>query len=143
MRTRTLLLLAVTCGLAILVAGTLQLLRLAGQETAEVLTDGGTATAGDAKVRVTSSREVDGVVTVTVTLSGVDDPAGLEGFTLVVPGDTVGPNQRGADACTGFTVAPVTCTLTFGTADVNAGDRILLFRRAAEAARWKLQLDGV
>lgn len=138
MRTRTLLLLAVTCGLAILVAGTVQLLRLAGQETATILAVGGSGTAGDAKVLVEQFVEADGVATVTVTLSGVDDPKGLEGFTLVVPEATVQPNQRGAEACTGFTVAPVTCTLTFGTADVKAGDRLLVFHRAAETARWKL-----
>ena len=38
----------------------------------------------------------------------------------------------------GFTVAPVTCTLTFGTATVKAGDRLLVFHRAAQTARWKL-----
>jgi hypothetical protein len=138
MRTRTLLLLAVTCGLAILIAGTVQLLRLAGQETQPILGLGATGTAGDAKVRVEKFAETDGVATVTVTLSGVDDPKGLEGFTLVVPEATVQPNQRGADACAGFTVAPVTCTLTFGTATVKAGDRLLVFHRAAQTARWKL-----
>jgi hypothetical protein len=138
MRTRTLLLLAVTCGLAILIAGTVQLLRLAGQETETILAVGDAGAAGDAKVLVTAFDEVDGVATVTVTLSGVDDPKGLDGFTLVVPGATVQPNQRGADACSGFTVAPVTCTLTFGTADVKDGDRLLVFHRAAQTARWKL-----
>ncbi len=138
MRTRTLLLLAVTCGLAILVAGTVQLLRLAGQETETILTLGDVGTAGDAKVQVTQFDEVDGVATVTVTLSGVDDPKGLEGFTLVGPGATMSPNQRGADACTGFTVAPLTCTLTFGTSDVKGADRLLVFHRAAQTARWKL-----
>ena len=49
MRTRTLLLLAVTCGLAILVAGTVQLLRLAGQETETILAVGD---AGTARVRL-------------------------------------------------------------------------------------------
>lgn len=138
MRTRTLLLLAVTCGLAILIAGTVQLLRLAGQETAPLLSVGGSGTAGDAAVLVEHYAEADGVATVTVTLSGVDDADGLDGFTLVGPGATVGPNQRGDDACEGFTVEPVTCTLTFGTADVQGGDRLLVFSRAAETVRWKL-----
>ena len=138
MRTRTLLLLAVTCGLAILIAGTVQLLRLAGQETAPLLSVGGTGAAGDANVRVDGFREDDGVAVVTVTLSGVDDTDGIDGFTLVGPEATVQPNQRGDDACTGFTVEPVTCTLTFGTADVQDGDRLLVFARAAETVRWKL-----
>jgi hypothetical protein len=138
MRTRTLLLLAVTCGLAILIAGTVQILRLAGQDTQPILAIGDTGTAGDANVTVTAFEEVDGVTTVTVTLAGVDDPAGLNGFTLVGPGATAEPNQRGQQACTGFTVAPVTCTLTFGSATIEPGDRLLVFHRATESARWKL-----
>jgi hypothetical protein len=139
MRTRTLLLLAVTCGLAILVAGTVQLLRLAGQETAPVLAIGQRGAAGDAKVLVVDPiDERDGVATVTVTLSGVDDPAGLDGFTLVGPGRAERPNQRGESACEGFTVAPVTCTLTFPTAAMEGNDRVLVFHRAAETVRWKL-----
>ena len=138
MRTRTLLLLAVTCGLAILIAGTVQLLRLAGQETAPLLQVGGSGSAGDANVLVERFEEADGVAIVTVTLSGVDDADGLDGFTLVGPEATAQPNQRGADACTGFTGEPVTCTLTFGTADVQGGDRLLVFARAAETVRWKL-----
>lgn len=139
MKTRTLLLLAVTCGLAILVAGTVQLLRLAGQDTAELKAIGAAGTAGDATVVVTAFEEADDVATVTVTLSGVDDPAGLEGFTLVGPGATTAPNQRGAGVCTGFTVAPVTCTLTFGTVAMQGADRLLVFHRAAETVRWKLR----
>ena len=138
MRTRTLLLLAVTCGLAILIAGTVQILRLAGQDTQPILSLGATGTAGDAKVVVTAFDEIDGVATVTVTLSGVDDSEGLAGFTLVGPGATASPNQRGPKACTGFTVAPATCTLTFGTATIDAGDRLLVFHRAAQSVRWKL-----
>ena len=69
MRTRTLLLLAVTCGLAILIAGTVQILRLAGQDTQPILAIGDTGTAGDANVTVTAFEEVDGVTTVTVTLA--------------------------------------------------------------------------
>lgn len=138
MRTRTLLLLAVTCGLAILIAGTVQILRLAGQDTQPILAVGAAGAAGDAKVTVLSFDEVDGVATVKVTLAGVDDAGGLAGFTLVGPGATAEPNQRGASACAGFTVAPVTCTLTFGTATIDAGDRLLVFHRAAQSVRWKL-----
>jgi hypothetical protein len=138
MRTRTLLLLAVTCGLAILVAGTVQLLRLAGQETAPLLAVGDRGSAGDATVVVKALDEVDGVATVTVTLSGVDDPNGLDGFTLVGPGAKEQPNQRGDGVCQGISAEPVTCTLTFPTAAMEGGDRLLVFHRAAETVRWKL-----
>src|SRR4051794_33854034 len=138
MRTRTLLLLAVTCGLAILIAGTVQLLRLSGQETATILAIGQAASAGDATVLVSAIDETDGVASVTVTLSGVDDPDGVDGFTLVGPGDQQQPDQRGAGACAGFTVEPVTCTLTFATNAMQGDDRLLVFHRAAETVRWKL-----
>jgi len=139
MRTRTLLLLAVTCGLAILLAGGIQLLRLANQETKEALGVGDKGTAGDAVVVVESIAEGDGVITVTVTLSGVDDPEGLEGFTLVgVPKPVDVIADAAADACTGFTIEAVTCTLTFPTDEFTTRDRQLLFIRAEEQVRWRL-----
>ncbi len=139
MRTRTLLLLAVTCGLAILVAGTLQLLRLKGQETGTVLSVGQSGVAGDATVAVERAEVAADVVVVTVTLSGVDDPLGLKGFTLVGPEKTVSPTGGGVDGCTGFTTAPVTCTLRFGTAGMPDGNRLLVFQRAEETVRWTLR----
>jgi hypothetical protein len=35
-------------------------------------------------------------------------------------------------------VQPVTCTLTFDTAQAKPGSRMLLFARAAEKVRWNL-----
>lgn len=139
MRTRTLLLLAVSCGLAILVAGTLQLLRLKGQETGSVLGVGKSGVAGDATITVVGAEVAADQVVVTVTLSGVDDPLGLKGFTLVGPEKTVTANTTGDGACTGITVAPVTCTLSFGTVGMRAGNRLLVFQRAEETLRWKVR----
>jgi hypothetical protein len=137
MRTRTLLLLAVGCGLVILLAGGAQLWRLANQTTSTVLAVGQAGTAGDATVRVDDFEESDGVATVTVTISGVDDPDGLGGFTLVGPEATRQPLPSDS-TCVGLTADPVTCTLSFSTAEVKAGDRLLLFQRAEQQARWKL-----
>ena len=89
---------------------------------------------------VQSVDESDGVMIVTVTLSGVDDPKGLDGFTLVgmpKPVDVVG-NDTSATACTGFTVAPQECTLMFPTSTFTTADRQLLFIRAEERVRWIL-----
>ncbi len=140
MKTRTLLLLAVGCGLAILLAGGVQLLRLSNQHTDPPLALGDTGTAGDATVRVLSFEEADGAAVVTVTLAGVDDPRGVDGLTLVTPSAPLAAVDApsGSDACTGFTVAPVTCTLTFDTSDVTGKSRQLLFQRAEQKARWKL-----
>lgn len=138
MRTRTLLLLAISCGLVILVAGGIQLLRMAGQEPARILHLGDTGSAGDATVVVRAYDEHGGVGVVTVTVSGVDDPNGLAGFTLAGTGAKAGAESKGDQACTGLSVAPVTCTLTFTTSGMRTDDRLLLFHRADETVRWIL-----
>jgi hypothetical protein len=138
MRTRTLLLLAVSCGLAIMLAGGFQLLRLANQSTPAALSVGSSGSAGDATVTVVDFHEADGVAVVTVTLSGVDDPAGLDGFRLQTVNELLVPNQRDGKACTGITLAPATCTLTFGTSGAKGASRQLVFRRAAQQVRWRL-----
>ena len=140
MRTRTLLLLAVTCGLAILLAGGIQLLRIANQDQSQALGKGDKGVAGDAVIVVDDFTESDGVLTVTVTLSGVDDPKGIADFTLVgvpKPVDAVQVSEA-ADACTGFTVQATTCTITFPTVGFTTKDRQLLFIRAEEQVRWRL-----
>jgi hypothetical protein len=141
MRTRTLLLLAVTCGLAILLAGGIQLLRLANQDQpAPPLAVGESGVAGDAIVGVVSVDVTDSALVVTVNLQGVDDPHGLDGFSLVAPNTRIAPVVGGPDesACSGFTLAAVTCTLTFPTVGLTGSDRQLLLERADERLRWKL-----
>lgn len=140
MRTRTLLLLAVTCGLAILLAGGIQLLRLANQEPpAAPLSIGGTGSAGDAVVKVIAAETVGDTFVVTVDLSGVDDAGGLDGFTLVGVDQVVKPlPASGDDACSGFTVEHVECTMAFPDDGFPTTDRQLLFERAEDRVRWKL-----
>jgi hypothetical protein len=135
-KTRTLLLLAVGCGMAILLAGTVQLLRVANQRSAQRLGVGGSGTAGDATVVVDSASLTPQSVGVTVTLSGVADPAGLHGFTLVRSGSgkttPVGPS---GGTCAAITESPTQCTLDF---TVDGGDALLLFTRAGDTVRWSL-----
>jgi hypothetical protein len=141
MRTRTLLLLAVSCGLAILLAGGIQLFRLANQEPAKPpLTIGETGTAGDVKVTVDDVDQTDDTLVVTITFEGVDDADGLEDFSLVAPNKRIAPLVVADDpaACTGFVVGPATCTLTFSTAGLTGSDRQLLLIRAEDQVRWRL-----
>ncbi len=141
MRTRTLLLLAVSCGLAILLAGGIQLFRLSNQQTpAPPLAVGATGSAGDATVTVEDVDTTDSALVVTVTLAGVDDPEGLDGFSLVAPNSRIAPaaDDTVDTACTGFTVAEVTCTLSFPTEGLTGTDRQLLLIRADDQVRWKL-----
>ncbi|MCX6521622.1 MAG: hypothetical protein NTZ21_13255 [Actinobacteria bacterium] len=147
MRTRTLLLLAVACGLVILVAGGIQLWRFAGESegTEDDLPIGASASAGDLDVTVLAAEEADGLLRVTVRLSGVDDPAGIDDFRLIVAEDLIEPltaDQAGdtvTGACAAFTVAEQTCDLVFGTAQVDNDIRVLLVRRGEDRHRWALR----
>ena len=136
MKTRTLLLLAVVCGLAILVAGSVQLLRVVGQENEVTqLVVGDTGVAGDATVVVDRAPDWQAAtLTVPVTLGGVDDPAGLSGFRLVAAGAT---RPVSGGTCRGFTEAAAQCTLTFDNSGLEGSTRVLLFERASDRLRWE------
>jgi hypothetical protein len=143
MKTRTLLLLAVAVGLLILIAGTIQLLRIDDSgSSAHDLAIGDSAKAGDLEVTVVSAVERDGVMFVTVRTRGVDDPAGVEDFALVGIGAAVKPTAAeavGDRACRGLTEAEQTCTLAFATADLDGSTRVLLLRRGEDQRRWSLE----
>jgi hypothetical protein len=135
-RTRTLLLLAVACGLVILAAGVVQLLRIAGQDEPErAARVGERVEIGDLSVTVEDFAERDGRAVVAVEVGGVDDPDGTDDFRLVVPGAALAPVD---DQCAGTTVAQRACSLTFNVGAVNGSSRVLLYRRGDEQARWVL-----
>lgn len=138
MKTRTLLLLAVGCGLAILAAGVVFLLQLAGESDPELLGVGDTAKVGDLVVGVVAYDESATAAVVTVRLAGVDDADGVDSFHLVVPEHRLSPSGSAADACEELTVAEQTCTLTFALDDVAGGSRVLLAERGDDTARWEL-----
>jgi hypothetical protein len=143
-RTRTLLLLAVACGLVILAAGVVQLLRIAAEGDADTDEEfhrlGETVHVGDLTVVVESYDEGGDTATLSVTLGGVDDADGADEFRLVVPGEALLPTAAGAEACAGTTVAAQTCRLTFDVREAAGGARILLYRRGDDVARWELAL---
>ena len=134
MKTRTLLLLAVVCGMAILVAGTVQLLRVAGQKnTTTVVALHDTGRAGDATVVLDGIAAEADAITLTVTLGGVDDADGLDGFALVAAGST---RPVSGGTCQAFTVAATQCTLVFDNQALGGSARTLLFERAGDRLRW-------
>jgi hypothetical protein len=138
-RTRTLLLLAVACGLVILVAGVVQLLRIAAQdEPAPAVRVGEPVEIGDLAVTVEDFAESGGRALVELELAGVDDPEGTAEFRLVVPGASLRPVITAPGACGGTTVAEQRCTLTFDVADADGSSRVLIYRRGDERARWEL-----
>jgi len=136
MRTRTLLLLAIGCGLVILLAGGIQLLRVGGQEqSAKLLATGESGKAGDVTVELVSSSVNDTDLVAVVRVGGTDDPGGLDGFTLVGPGKVL--TVTSSD-CDGIAIATVVCTLTFATSGMQGTSRQLIFHRADEQLRWVL-----
>ena len=140
MRTRTLLLLAIACGLVILLAGGIQLLRVGGQEqTAKVLATGEPGKAGDVTVELVSSTVKGSALVAVVHIGGVDDPEGLGGFTLVAPGKVV---AVASSTCAGVVVAGTDCSLTFDTAGMPGSSRQLIFHRADAQLRWVLAQGG-
>ena len=136
MKTRTLLLLAVTCGLAILVAGGLQLLRVSDQSTTtKRLGIEVTGKAGDATVTLLKVADDGDNLRATVRLGGVDDAEGLRGFTLVAPGKVVSPITA-SGSCAGITLASTQCDLVFPTVGLKGDVRQLLFKRAEQQLLW-------
>jgi hypothetical protein len=138
-KTRTLLLLAVTCGLAILVAGTVQLLRVADQTSSSaLLAPGATGRAGDARVVLVAVQADPATVTATIDVAGVDDATGVAGFTMVAPEE---PRPVTGGTCRALTVSPQRCTLVFDNTGLRSATRQLLLRRAGEQLRWLLVDD--
>ena len=139
MRTRTLLLLAVVCGLAILVAGVVQLLRVANQdEPPRGARVGERVLVGDMEVTVADVSERAGRLLVDIELGGVDDPDGATSFTLVVPSSALTADPTAGNHCGATTVAVQPCTLSFRLDGDGASSRVLVYQRGDERVRWDL-----
>jgi hypothetical protein len=143
-KTRTLLLLALACGLAIMLAGAVFLFQLAGQdEVAEPVPIGEPIEVGDMQVTVMSADERVGSLEVAVTIGGVDDPDGASGFHLVASGRVVGADPSG-DASSGVSPCGATsvderpCTVRFDTSAADGTSRVLVYERGEERVRWVL-----
>jgi len=138
-RTRTLLLLAVACGLAILVAGVVQLLRIANQDAAAAVVPIGEAVrVGDMSVTVDAVTERPGSVLVDVEIGGVDDADGSGAFRLNVSGQLHAPDAAAGNHCGATTVQVQPCTLAFRLAADAGSSRVLLYQRGDERVRWDL-----
>src|SRR3954451_13342201 len=118
-KTRTLLLLAVACGLAILVAGSIKVFLIADEKSPPQLGIGESATIGDMKVTVDSVERRNGQTLVSVDLVGVDDPDGATSWVLGVLGSQLKPleppSQAGAPCGATTKSTPTDCVLAFAT----------------------------
>lgn len=138
MKTRTLLLLALACGVAIMLAGAVLLFQLSTQDDVEPPVALGTeAIIGDMAVVVDAATESGGALDVTIQIGGVDDPDGAAGFRLIASGRAVEP-IAGDDVCGATTVAVTTCTLRFDVSAADGASRVLFYERGDDGVRWVL-----
>ncbi|MBU3704449.1 MAG: hypothetical protein FGM42_08795 [Ilumatobacteraceae bacterium] len=137
MSTRKLILTALICGLAILIAGGVKLIQVANDEVAvEVLAFGDEATLGDMTVSVLDVDRRDDATLVTVTMTGVDLASGAaDGWRLLADGRVQEPAiSSAADACTAVTAgSPTRCTVAFEAVESAA---TVAYVRAGEQRQW-------
>lgn len=140
MKTRTLLLLALACGLAIMLAGAVFLFQLAGQDdVSEAVPIGEAVEVGDLTVEVEAADESGGILRVGIRVAGVDDPDGAAGFRLIASGRPIAPTDTDApDACAATTVAEIVCVVRFDVSSADGSSRVLFYERGEEQARWVL-----
>ncbi|TVR22200.1 MAG: hypothetical protein EA389_13860 [Ilumatobacter sp.] len=136
MRTRTLMLLSLLCGLLILFAGVALLIQLVNRADVEPPREIGEAvTVGDMVVVVEGSSETGTLHTVQLDIGGVADPEGADGFRMIA-------SARPApllESCGATTVEVRSCELVFEVSD-DAGSRQLIYDRGDQTARWILQM---
>ena len=137
MSTRKLILSALLCGLAILIAGGIKLIQVANDETTvEILALGDEATLGDMTVSVLDINADDEATLVTVTMTGVDLAEGAaDGWRLLADGRVLAPaGASDGDACDAVSAAsPTRCTVRFDAADSAP---TVAYVRAGEQRQW-------
>lgn len=140
MKTRTLLLLSVGCGLLILLAGGVKLFQVANDRTdVPVLELGDEALVGDMSVVVNAIRADPSGVEVDIEMAGVAGATVLDGWSMLGDGELSEPSGAVADgACDTTTVVPdggaaVRCTLRFPAVEA---EQYVAYQRGGELRRW-------
>ena len=141
MKTRTLLVLALGCGLAILLAGGVLLVKLTGQDDPRPpVALGVEASVGDMRVTVLTAERTGTEgdrLTVEVALGGVDDPDAAAGFELIASGRPIPPGAASTCGATSARTRP--CTLVFDVSTADGESRVLRYRRGEHQARWDVR----
>lgn len=140
MKTRTLLLLSVGVGLAILLAGGVFFVQLANQSTAVEPADIGDAvTVGDVEVTVLATSQTDPIFGVDVAIGGVDDADGIDSFELVTGDLELSPITAPADGrCVDISEIEQRCRIEFDVSGADASNRVLILVRGEERRTWVL-----
>jgi hypothetical protein len=144
--TRKLIVVALACGLAILVAGGIQLFRISGarDRTVDVLDEGQTATVGGVTLAVESSARDGAEIVAEVRFAPEEGRTtfGADHFQLLVGGELSPPASgvAGPGDCPAMLVveeAGLRCKLRFPARDGTAS---LGFGLGGEQRTWRLQL---
>jgi len=139
MKTRTLMLLALACGVAIMLAGAVFLFQLTQQDDVAAPTPFGVATeVADMSVTVDGSSETADQLVVSVRIGGVDDADGASGFRLIASGRPIEPSAAGSDGCGSTSVAVRACSVRFDVSSADGTSRVLFYDRGEDRARWVL-----
>lgn len=147
MSTRKLILTALLCGLAILIAGGVKLIQVANDETeVQVLALGDEVTLGDMTVSVLAIDRRPDATLVTVTMTGVDLAEGAaDGWRLLGDGRVQEPangdgrvqepaNNSDNDGCTAVRAgSPTRCTVRFEAVESAP---TVAYVRAGEQRQW-------
>jgi hypothetical protein len=135
-KTRTLLLLAVGCGLVILIAGSIKVFLIADDTSASNLAVGKSGEVDGMTVTLESVRRTATQTLVGVSLIGVDDPYGALSFEFGIVGKQLKPtppNQGEGRACAATSVqTPTKCVLAF---DTIVAPGVLIYERD-DTLRW-------
>lgn len=138
MSTRKLILTALVCGLAIILAGGFKLFQVASDDTkVEVLSLGTAATLGDMTVSVDKISSSAEATLVTVTMVGVATASGAsDSWRLLADGRVFSPvNRRGAENACDTVAAEVatTCVVEFDPTDTTP---TVAYLRAGDQQQW-------
>ncbi|MFM8826613.1 MAG: hypothetical protein ACKORY_01265 [Actinomycetota bacterium] len=141
MSTRRLILTALLCGIAIVVAGGIKLLQVANEDAEiVVLALGTSSTLGDMTVSVDAVDQSQSGTDVTVTMRGVDGADATEGWRMLAGGKVEAPTGTGStglpgrSACT-FTSAAGSgpCVVSFPASE---GTVTIAYLRAGGQSQW-------
>jgi hypothetical protein len=136
MKTRTLLLLALGCGVAIMLAGAVFLFQLSNQDDVSPPVPVGDQTlVGDMSVTVVDFEETAGTLRVSITIGGTDDLDPADEFRLIASGR---PVTLDSSTCPPVDGTGSSCVIRFDVADADGTSRVLFYERGDEQARWVL-----
>lgn len=135
MSTRKLILTALICGLAIMLAGGIKLFQVASDSTEVVVNALGVEqTLSDMTVTVKNVQQSDTATAVTVVMFGVANGDPVEGWRLLANGKVLSPSMTQSEQCPPTTVDDVVeCVVEFPGSD---GSVTVAYLRAGQQSQW-------